>query len=276
MMQMVTDDPLSGNWTDKGVYFKNPGTFKNRDGKYYPTGANHARLQKFGSNYYLIYQTQWLENKLGISAGYRNVSINKASVSESSNKIMTSTANDMGVSQLSGVCVNPFVSNPASMMANGAGVELADSLDTPQTSDLALIPKNGGWIYVKGVQFGQEEAKKFSVLAKGSGVIDVRVDNITDEPVCSLPFDCDEPQTFDVVLENAMTGLHNLYLSFSQVDSASVYSWHFGNATAIKGLYQGENEDKTAFDLQGRKLPSSSSVSKSGIIIKKGKKLIIK
>lgn len=277
MMHMVSSEPLSGTWVDKGVFFKNPGTFKSKDGTNYPTGSNHAHLQKFGSNYYLIYQTQWLENKMGYSAGYRNISINKASVIESSSKIMTTTASDMGVSQLTEAYVNPFVSHPACMMANGAGINMLDTLEKDvQIEDMALVPEKGGWVCVKGVQFGQEGAKRFNVMAKGCGVIEVRLDNMKNNPVCSIPFDGDDPQNFSVSLENEISGLHSLFFTFSQVDSASVYYWNFDDATSIGEIYSDVNKEKMIFDLQGRKISAAPDALKSGIYISKGKKLFIK
>ena len=210
IVYMTATDPLADNWTYKGEILPNPGRLG------YPYGTNHSHLQKFGTTYYLFYHTQWIENQLGYSGGYRNVHVNKITVLEKLPKMPTMNANGTsleGVAQLSTARVNPFDEQPATLAA----------IATPD------------WWMVRGVNFGAqtEPARSLQVKVKGTGTLSVYLDALDAEPLATASFSADDEQILSVPLANEVSTLKSyLYFLLTPATGAEVLSWQFSTKTA--------------------------------------------
>lgn len=218
MVYLTATDPLADKWTYVAEFMPNPGRLG------YPYGNNHTHLQKFGSNYYLLYHTQWLENQQGYSGGYRNLQISKSSVLESRTTIATqttTTASLAGVSQLTAARINPYVEQPGTMSA--------------------ITTKD--WWMVRGVNFAADgnPARSLVLKVKGTGTLEVRLNALDADPIATADFSSTDEQTIAVPLTTEVSEFQTyLYFVFTSNTDAEVTSWQFSNltadATAIESL----------------------------------------
>ena len=214
IVYMTASDPLADKWTYKGEVLPNPGRLG------YPYGNNHSRLQKFGSSYYLLYHTQWLENQLGYSGGYRSLQMNKIAVVESVARLAAltaTTASIKGVSQLTAERINPYEEQPANMAA--------------------VTAKN--WWMVRGVNFAAEgtPARSLVLTVKGAGTLDVCLNAIDAAPLATADFSTTAEQTIAVPLSADVTDFQQyLYFIFTKNVDAEVLSWRFSNLPAEEAV----------------------------------------
>ena len=75
----------------------------------------------------------------------------------------------------------------------------------------------GAWTYIKGVDFGNG-TEKLLVTAKGTGVIEIRLDDRNAEPLGVIELANDGFDKISVVLPTKITGIHNVYFAFSGKD----------------------------------------------------------
>lgn len=75
----------------------------------------------------------------------------------------------------------------------------------------------GAWTYIKGVDFGKG-TEKLLVTAKGTGVIEIRLDDRNAEPLGVIELANDEFDKIPVVLPTKIAGIHNVYFAFSSKD----------------------------------------------------------
>ncbi len=205
IVYMTSTDPLANKWTYKGEMLPNPGALG------YPYGNNHSHLQKFGSSYYLLYHTHWLERQWGYSGGYRNLHMNKIAVAEAVCKIPKMTekgAAITGVPQLTVARVNPFEEQSGKMRASSA--------------------KN--WWMVRGVDFGAIDvpARSLVLKVKGTGALEVRCGAIDAAPIAVAAFNGEGEQTVTVPLSVEQSGFVSyLYFVYTSDMDAEVISWRF-------------------------------------------------
>ena len=227
IVYMTAADPLADNWTYQGEVMPNPG----RVG--YNYSNNHTRLQKFGSAYYLLYHTTWLEHQMGYSGGYRNLQMNRATVVEGTARISpqtASTANLAGVSQITAARINPYVEQPGSMAA--------------------IATKN--WWMVRGVNFAADgnTAKSIIVKTKGAGKLDVRLSEIDAEPIATVLYgeqSSDTPHTTAINLTEEQSAFQQyLYFTLTPETDTEVISWQFSPLTADEAVGIGTPADEEA------------------------------
>lgn len=278
ILAMVTDDPMSGNWTYKGEILKNPGTFG------YPWGNNHSHLQKFGNNYYMTYHTQYLEGELGLSGGYRGIAIDKATVSESSCTISASMTNG-GPAMITANCPLANQRNEAEMLANCSDIKMVKSTSRYREIVVAGID-DGDWTMVRGMKF-PEDARSLTVRLKGKGTIKVYKNRKGGTPLAVGEFDNSKLEDFTINLSEVVAeGTTCNYLFFSFYDAVSSSPIQFDNyqfnsqtaeeVTAIKHInaepVEATNVDGPAYNISGQRVDSSAK----GLIIKNGRAHIVK
>ena len=228
MVYMTASDPLADKWSFKGTVLPNPG----RIGYYYCN--NHSHLQKFGSAYYIFYHTTWLEHQAGFDGGYRNLQMSRVTVVEGTAKMNTltsSTASLTGVNQLSAARVNPYLEHPGSDMG-------------------AIITKD--WWMVRGVNFAADGAPAKTVVlkVKGTGTVEVRLNEFDAEPVATLDFsgDADMEQTIAVELATLIEDFQSyLYFVFTKSDKAQVTAWRFSSLSPEEAVK--EEDDDNPYDV---------------------------
>ena len=235
---LSTSNPLANNWTYGGEMLPNPGNLG------YPYGNNHSHLQQFGSQYYMFYHTQWLEDKNGFAGGYRNVQTNAMSVRVVKNKpyidgLTASTATIEGVPQLSGVRVNPYDEQQAEMMNNGAGVTV--EMTATEGNTIVNMPQNA-WTSVYGINYSLGEGTARSVIlnASGAGKVEVRK-SLDGEAIATIEISGNEFEEVTAELTEELTGIINNIYFVCTNGSVKIDNWHFSSeATGIKGDVNGD------------------------------------
>ncbi len=209
MCYAVSDDPLDPeSWEYKGEYLLNPDRFG------YPGSNNHSHLHKFGDKYYIIYQNVSLIENMGIlekhNDGYRSLNIDELAVDEAAHTFADGRMTDPGVKQIKNL--DPFKTVSANTSVYSAGVKYDDNFKANLT--------DGSVIALESVDFG-EGAKELSAVVCGKGVIEVRLDKDSDEAVCTVAFDVDEPTEVYNVCD--IKGVHDVYLAAG--GEFVFYSW---------------------------------------------------
>ena len=229
---MSSKTPLANNWVYKGEIMPNPGNLG------YPYGNNHSHMQVFGSKYYMLYHTQWLEHQNGYDGGYRNVQVNNMSVRVVKNipsiqALSSETATIDGVSQLTGIRVNPYEEQQAEMMNNGAGVTI-EATDTPGNT-IVNLPK-GAWTSVYGFNFSLGDGKAKSVILNvaGEGSVEIRKEQDGETIATIEVAGCDFEEIVNE-LTDELTGIVNNIYFVCTSGNVKFDSWRFsGEATGIR------------------------------------------
>ena len=204
----------------------------------YPYGNNHSHMQVFGSKYYMLYHTQWLEHQNGYDGGYRNVQVNNMSVRVVKNipsiqALSSETATIDGVSQLTGIRVNPYEEQQAEMMNNGAGVTI-EATDTPGNT-IVNLPK-GAWTSVYGFNFSLGDGKAKSVILNvaGEGSVEIRKEQDGGTIATIEVAGCDFEEIVNE-LTDELTGIVNNIYFVCTSGNVKFDSWRFsGEATGIR------------------------------------------
>jgi O-glycosyl hydrolase len=265
MVYMVADDPLADEWSYRSEFMPNPGTLG------YPAGNNHTHLQKFGSSYYLLYHTQWLEQQMGVSGGYRNLQISKIAVQparQSITKLTSSTASVTGPSQLLDGVVNPYLWQDGRMAA--------------------IMTRN--WQMVRGVDFSLDggPAKSLLLRVKGSGTVEARLSTFTAAPVATATFSTADEQVLAVDLSEPLTKKADyLYFVSSTASDAlpQVLGWAFSPLPAAEAVTDIDalqwkadsgalkvDSEEPYYNLRGQRV----AVPTHGLYIRCGKKIVVR
>lgn len=232
ILMMQTDDPINGEWKYTGEMLKNPGSFG------FPWGNNHSHMQKFGDNYYMLYHTQYLESKYGISGGYRGIAIDKITVNESTVKItapsMTKSGPTSVGSQLmktNGLTTEGYIE--AETMANSAGITV-----TKQTSAMGMAVTDiqaGDWTLVRGLKF-VETAKSVTVRLKGKCKLEFRLSK-TGKPFATVESTKTTWQNITVDLNDSIPAdkvYANMFMVFTEASGTCIFDRYRFNPTSIE------------------------------------------
>ena len=117
--------------------------------------------------------------------------------------------------------LDPYAQQPGAVMFTSADVGY-----TAGANPAALSKADGAWIYVRGADFGYG-ASAFTATVKGTGRIEVRLDDVYAEPVAFIEFDNAD---YAAVTSEGVLPFdgrnHNVYLVFSGAD-IELASWQF-------------------------------------------------
>lgn len=261
ILMMQTDDPLSGEWKYTGEMLRNPGNFG------FPWGNNHSHMQKFGDNYYMIYHTQYLESKYGISGGYRGIALDKITVDEKTVKITAPSMTKPGPTTLGSQLMK--VSGPttegyieAETMANCAGITV-----TKQTgaSGMAVTDIHAGdWTMLRGLKF-VETAKSVTLKLRGKCKAELRISK-TGKPIATVECTRTGWQNITVDLNDSIPAdktYANFFIVFTEASGTCMFDRYKFNPTSIEeqtALKEAKGEEwiesKTAYyNLEGKRLP---------------------
>ena len=285
MCYMVSDNPLDpDSWEYRGEYVPNEGNFG------MGWGNNHTHLHKFNGNYYLFYHSTLLESSMkdkgemnSDASGYRSIGVNKATVNEQTQKINKMTLSKTGVSAIKNL--DPYQLQQAETMASSGGVMYEDykntksvsksSLGNDASENLYIKMKAGSWTSVRKVDFGSNGAKSFTLRAKGTGKMEIRLTR-TGKALATVEF---SSTTFeDHVIEVDSTTFKgvkgNVFFVFTESTNAQFDAWQFSEElpTGIQSATNGQAVTKKGtYDLNGRRIDASRNVH--GIVIENGKKV---
>ena len=285
MCYMVSDNPLDpDSWEYRGEYVPNEGNFG------MGWGNNHTHLHKFNGNYYLFYHSTLLESSMkdkgemnSDASGYRSIGVNKTTVNEQTQKINKMTLSKTGVSAIKNL--DPYQLQQAETMASSGGVMYEDykntksvsksSLGNDASENLYIKMKAGSWTSVRKVDFGLNGAKSFTLRAKGTGKMEIRLTR-TGKALATVEF---SSTTFeDHVIEVDSTTFKgvkgNVFFVFTKSTNAQFDAWQFSEELPT-GIQSATNRQtvtkKGTYDLNGRRIDASRNVH--GIVIENGKKV---
>jgi hypothetical protein len=241
-------------------------------------------MQAFGSKYYMLYHTQWLEHQNGYDGGYRNLQANSIEVRVVRNTpyiqaLSSETATVKGVSQLTGIRINPYEEQQAEMINNGAGITIEE---TDIHGNTIVNMTNGSWTSVYGLSFspGGEKAKAVSIAASGSGVIEVR-NSIDGEPIATITVSGEAVQEYVEALAEELSGIVNNIYFVCTSGNVKVDSWRFNDETTgireVKGQrseVKGQRSEVKGqrSEVKGQRLNGKYIEDGKVIIIRNGKK----
>ncbi|MBR2283848.1 MAG: endo-1,4-beta-xylanase [Ruminococcus sp.] len=208
---MTSSDPL-GPFTFQGVMFKNTAESGLDKG-----GNNHHSLVYFKDNYYLLYHTRVVENRMGINQNYRSPSISAATVS--GNKI-TVDGSHTGVAQLQ--TLSPYTKVQAETMSN-------QSKDVTVTGlgDTVVSGTKGSWIKASGVSFSSgADTLTVSASSNSGAVIKVCTKSATGTAIAYAEIPAGGTlSSVTVPVVSSVSGTNDLYFVFS--GDLSFDSWSF-------------------------------------------------
>ena len=192
MCYMVSDNPLDPDaWEYRGEYVPNEGNFG------MGWGNNHTHLQKYEGKYYLFYHSTLLESSMQTGAsGFRSIGVDKVVVNESTQKINKVTMTKTGVTAIRNL--NPYELQQMETMATSGGISYENFTNITKTSysnlgndacrNLLVKMAAGSWTLVRNVDFGQNGASQFTLHAKGSGTLEIRLISRSTKPSASVEF----------------------------------------------------------------------------------------
>ena len=216
MAYMTSKTPLvSDSWEYRSHYFLNSGErgmeFSN----------NHTHVLKYKGKYYIFHHTNLLKELMGVKGGYRSMCVDELSFDGTTLVISLTGATKKGVEQIK--YVDPYVINQAATIFTSADMGFHKSNSNDSMVLKAL--EDGGWSYVKGVDF-HKKALRLTANVKGTGKIEIRLDDVNNEAVAVLDFDSNNWQTITTELRESIIGVHNIYYVFSDRD-VCMDEWQF-------------------------------------------------
>lgn len=282
MCYMVTDNPTDPNsWVYKGVYGPHPGSSPN----------NHSHLHKFQGKYYHIYHNglllEGMKNAKATESNastYRSICVDEVAVDETTQTVSKASLTAKGASGIK--YLNPYDLQQAETMGNCGGVNYEDftnitkntsisTLGNDASRNLQVKMKAGAWINQKRVDFGATGADKFTLRAKGTGTLEIRLGAKSLKTVATINFSSTamEEQTIEIDASQ-FKGTKSVYFVVTAADNFYVDAWQFTEqgATGIQNIrHQTSDVRHQTYDLSGRRL--SGAQQHHGIIIKNGKKI---
>lgn len=283
MCYMVTDDPLNPNaWEYKGEYVPNPGNFG------FGWGNNHTHLQKFQGNYYLFYHSMVLEQNMNTGAsGFRSIGVEKVTVNESKQQINKVTMTNQGPAAIKKM--DPYSLQQAETMSTSGGINYEDfsnivkvttlnSIGNDASKNLQVKMNKGAWTMVRNVDFGSEGANSFTLRTKGTGKLEIRLDNPNAKPAATVEFSSSVFLNHTVSVDPTLfKGVKKIFFMFMEATNVYFDSWQFSleQPSGIQPLVSAENTPSAVYDLSGRKHLSNQGL-KSGVYIRDGKKVVVK
>ena len=283
MCYMVTDNPTDPNsWKYKGVYGKHPG---------FPSPNNHSHLHKFQGKYYYIYHWGPLMQKMKDGGaidsscdGFRSICVDEVAVDETTQTVSKASLTAKGVSGIK--YLNPYDLQQAETMGNCGGVNYEDftnitkntsisTLGNDASRNLQVKMKAGAWINQKRVDFGATGADKFTLRAKGTGTLEIRLGAKSLKTVATVNFASTDMKEQTIEVDpTQFKGIKSVYFVVTAADNFYVDAWQFTEvgSTGIQNIrHQTSDVRHQTYDLSGRRL--SGAQQHHGIIIKNGKKI---
>ena len=281
MCYMVSDNPMDpDSWVYKGVY-----------GPHASAPNNHSHLQKFNGKYYHIYHDgsllDGMKNAKATDANastYRSICVDEVTVDEATQTINKATLTAKGVSGIR--YLNPYQLLQAETMGNCGGVNYEDftniekntsisALGNDASRNLQVKMKAGSWINQKRIDFGSTGADRFTLRAKGTGTLEIRLGAKSLKTVATINFSSTamEEQTIEIDASQ-FKGTKSVYFVVTAADNFYVDAWQFTEvgSTGIQNIrHQTSDVRHQTYDLSGRRL--SNAQQHRGIVIKNGRKI---
>lgn len=120
---------------------------------------------------------------------------------------------------------------PATCMSNSSNV-VVESQETGTRTPFVRTTDNNAWIQIRNVFFSEDkeaEGCQFGACVKGSGTIEVRIDDLQSKSIVIRSFAFENGEWMDIFpFCDIISGLHDVYICFSDKDMCLVF-WQFFN-----------------------------------------------
>ncbi len=216
MAYMTTKTPLdTDSWEYRGDYLYNPG----ESGLDYCN--NHSHLHKYKDRWVLLHHTMLRQRNVGSTkGGFRSLSVVDIPVDENTLEITKVRPSETGAAQIGYLDPKKEQDGACLFTCGGIGYETENGMVTA-----AKAEDDGAWIFIKGADFG-EAAEVFTAKVKGSGRIEVRLDNMSNPPAAAIEFDSADYTGIYSKLDENIAGVHDMYIMISHKDIC-LDSWQF-------------------------------------------------
>lgn len=204
---MTSKNPM-GPFTFQKQVFENPGVFF---GSY---GNNHHSFFKFKDKWYITYHSQWLQDQMKVSGGYRCSNINELPVNEASAAISSAKGDLAGVSQTQTMTNLKFVQAECFAWRSGVSVDYVG-----KSVNMAVKSNgDGSWIGLAGVEPKGVNHIKVRVASECGGAIRITLDKPDGEAVgyINIPSTggADIFDDYSAWLEKDLYMSHDLFFTF--------------------------------------------------------------
>ncbi|WP_366296044.1 glycoside hydrolase family 43 protein [Paenibacillus sp. AN1007] len=220
---MTSSQPM-GPWTYQGTILKNPGHF------FGIGGNNHHAIFPLHNQWYIAYHAQTLCQAMDIPEGYRSTHLNRVEYEETSGRMKEIHADYAGVDQLKSFYPYQTVSGAAMGWSAGVSTRQLSPAEHGQSSEqdeVVSLMRDGSWIALSSVDFGEQGAASFTSLLcsqGGAGILELRLDREDGELIGTVHIPAAAEGREWMEGWTSITGaerVHDLYLMLQSPDSNS-------------------------------------------------------
>lgn len=215
MSYMTTKTPLDpDSWEYRGDYLSNPG----ENGFAYSN--NHSHLHKFGDKYYLFHHSLQKQMLMPTEGGFRSLNVIELGVNEETVTFNTANPSRTGVTQVKSVDASAVNQGESFFTSTNAAFEMDG------TAVLGVKSQKAGTVVcVKGVEFSKDASSAFTAVIKGTGRVEIRLDDPASEAIAAIEADS---RNFEKLYDEIkkQSGVHDVYIVFSDADMVLDH-WQF-------------------------------------------------
>lgn len=213
MAYLTTKTPLdSESWEFRGEFFLNAGQ---KSGMRWTN--NHIHLFEYMGTDYIVHHANLLEELRGEEGGFRSLMVDYLPVDKETGEISLGAATREGVKQIRPF--DPYKETAGTTMFTSADVDISE-----EERPAAIAEKDGGWILIKNADF-KDGAGRLLAKVRGSGQLEIRLDDKTAASVAALSFDCEEFTWVRSAETADISGEHDVYILMTK--GIELGAWEF-------------------------------------------------
>ena len=182
--------------------------------------------------------------------------------------------------------MDPYQLQQAETMGNCGGVNYEDFTNIEKNTSVSTLGNDasrnmqvkmeaGSWINQKRVNFGSTGADRFTLRAKGTGTLEIRMGSKSLQSAATINFSSTAMEDQTIELDaSKFQGMKSVYFVVTAAENFYVDAWQFTEvgSTGIQNIrHQTSDVRHQTYDLSGRRL--SDTQQHRGIVIKNGKKV---
>lgn len=205
MGYLTTQTPLDAeSWELGGGFFLNAG----ESGMDWCN--NHTHVMEYGGRKFILHHTMHIQERMITKGGFRCMCVDYLPYTETA--FPTAKATREGVAQTA--YLSPYKEHSGAEMCTCAEMRY-EEIGRGKMAAKSL--SSGAWTYIRGVDFG-DGAERIRLTAKGSGRIEIRLDERESEPVAWIETAAEGWTEISMKLMTPITGVHHLYFVFSDTN----------------------------------------------------------
>ena len=157
-------------------------------------------------------------------------------------------------------------------------VAYLNTLGNDASKNMQVKMNAGAWTMVRNVDFGTEGANSFILRAKGTGKLEIRLENVSAKPSASVELSSTDFMDYTISVEPSLfKGVKKVFFLFVEASNVYFDSWQFSkdDPSGIQALLSTDRTTTSVYDLSGKKHNSKQGM-KSGVYIRNGKKVVVR